>query len=262
MAMAPLASDCPIGPQAPECRRRGIQPCSHRHLELGPIDERAPQIEHGARRPHGAGSTLAAGAGPRQGRGRPVLVFGGHDRRVLPPVLPVSRGQSEKRPLPRQHRGRERGGVSALRALQPRWAFPRGRQCGTGGQGLPSHRRGESPAYARADGGLGRAEPGVLPSRVQGCDRSDAEGLRRGSAGGAHAGRAGPERDRDRGDLRRRLQLQRALLHRGAGRSRHDARPLPKGRCRGRPALRGRPVLARCDPGRLQRQGRGRHPDR
>ena len=130
-----------------------------------------------------AGRTGSALGG--SGRARPLgrwqlLLLGGDDRRLLPPVLRRPAGQSEERPLSREP-GRGRGGrLSPLQAVQARPA------------GDPKHAYAarvaeacrlieeaeETPSSGRAGSGR-RPQHLPLPPRLQGRHGADAPGLRR-----------------------------------------------------------------------------------
>ena len=101
-------------------------------------------------------------------------------------------------------------------------------------RGLSPDRGGRRGAEPRRAGRGRRPEPLPLPPRVQGGHRRDAEGLCRRASRPARAGRARAARDGDRGDLRRRLQLQRPLLCRRDRAARHDAERVPRRRRRSR----------------------------
>ena len=105
-------------------------------------------------------------------------------------------------------------------------------------------------------------QPVPLSPGVQSNDRRHPEGLCGGPPRAARAGRARAQQDRDRGDLRRRVQLQRALLrHLGEG-PRHDPDGLSHRRRRRIDPLRRRRMLAGLDPRGRDRAGRLRDPAR
>ena len=146
--------------------------------------------------------------------------------------------------------------------MQARWPLDRGSERGGRRESLPIDRRGGAGADARRDRGSDQAQSLSLPSRFQGRDRRDAQGLCRRGAGGPSAGAARQQRDSDGSDLRRGVQLQRTFLRDFDRPSRNDAEPLPRRRRQRGVAVRRRPMLAGRHSGRLQRQGRGGDPDR
>lgn len=198
------------------------------------------------------GSALDAGGRARPQRRRRVLVFGRHDRRVLPTLLPVPGRRPAACRLPRHNRRRQGGRVPALPALPSGRADGRGGEHGARRQGLPHHRGGADAAVAGRAGGCGTAQRGILPPAVQADDRADASGLCGVVPGGAGQGGAAGGGLGDRHDPRGRLRLQRALLRRVDRHAGDDAATLPGRRRGGGASVCGGAVRARRDPDRVQ----------
>ncbi len=200
---------------------------------------------------------------PRPASGRAVLLFGQHHRRVLPAFLRGAPGPARKRRVPRDWQpmpsARASGLASAAGRTSRRWPSSMRRKVAELCRFIES---AEQAPGLEALGGSRRDERLSLPSRLQGGHGPDAEGVRRGAPRAARANRARSQRHGDRGDLRRRLQLQRPLLRAIERRAGHDALQLSRRRRRYRHPLRHRRVLARLDPGRRQRARRVRDPAR
>ena len=122
---------------------------------------------------------------------------------------------------------------------------------------IEAGRRGPEP---RRPGRVRRPESPPLPPGLQGPDRRDPEGLCRRPPRRPGPRGAGPGRDRHRGDLRRRIQVERPVLRRRDGESRHDPDRIPRRRRGGRDPVRDRPDHPRPDPRRRLRGRPLRHP--
>ena len=168
------------------------------------------RLDHGNRKR----SALGAHRGARHGPPTAVLVFGGDHRRLLPAVMPV-----RARANPRTSRCTTRSKAPRRPASGPASAASRtgarsdAENAAPGRQGLPADRAERGSTVARRTGRGGRPAARLFPPRVQGGDRRDAQGLcRRASRGARPRAAWRTAGQRDRGDLRRRLQFERPLL--------------------------------------------------
>ena len=158
-------------------------------------------------------STLGVRRRARPQRGRYLLLLGADDWRLLPSVVRLAPAEAGERPVP-PHSGRRRAGrLPPVPALQAGSAADRTDACGAVAEicrlieSAP-----ETPTLASLSETCG-PQPLLLPSRFQGGDRTDAEGIRIGAPREARSQRARKEgEDRDRSHLRRRVQLERPFL--------------------------------------------------
>src|SRR6266849_6620335 len=164
--------------------------------------------------------TLGGSPAQRPRRGRRVLLLRADHRRLLPPLVRRARRAARKCPLPRELRGGGKRRVPAVQALPAERGGSRGAPRRGRGEGLPPDRGGRGSAGSRGARRIRGHEPLSLPPRVQDGDGRHPQSLRGGATRPARARGLAPELHRDRGDLRRRLQFERALLRRvraGAG---------------------------------------------
>src|SRR6266853_3209099 len=159
------------------------------------------------------GRRRTLGGSPAQGprRGRRVLLLRADHRRLLPPLVRRAARPARKCPLPRELREGRSGRIPAVQALPAerggsRRAPRRGR-----GEGLPPDRDGRGDAESRGPRRIRGHEPLSLPPRIQAGDGRHPQSLRGGATHPARARGLAAELHRDRGDLRRRLQFERAL---------------------------------------------------
>ena len=175
----------------------------------------------------------------RQDRRWPFLVFGLDDGRVLPSVLPLANGQSQERPTSRHLRAPRRP-ASGRAGAAIRTAVARMRERRSGRQGL-SPDRGRARRNRRwsdlADAvGL---KPRLFPPHIQGCHRPNAQGATPRRIGPRRSVRGWSGNIRHRGDVRRRLQFERAVLRQVDRHARHDADAVSRRRGQRRDHVRG-----------------------
>ena len=120
---------------------------------------------------------------------------------------------------------------------------------------LPPHRDCERGPDSSKTGRIREHEPVPLSQDVQDADGSNSEGLCRRKPNTTSTDRTRQWKERDRGDLRRGVQFQRAVLRVRRPATRNDTHRLPQRRCENQyPLCRGE-EFTRVDPRRRDGEG-------
>lgn len=141
-----------------------------------------------APRPADAGRpTMGGGARPRRQERRPVLLFGFHHGRVLPPILRRAAAEAGTCTVSRRPCRCGKSGISSVQALQAERGVVVGQDRGYRCRRCAVHRGKRRRSQPSRLGQAGRFEPVAFSPVVQACNRIDAQGVCRRTTRGPPA---------------------------------------------------------------------------